>query len=71
VVPGIPRGLVTVVRVIVGAVPTVLLVLVGVLILLIGFFFGPGRQGYALKAARCAFGTARALVGLTTERDRK
>ena len=70
--PHMPRGAASIVRTVVGGIPAMLLVLVGVLILWLRLFLvGPGRQRYALRAATSAFGTARALVGLMADGSAK
>jgi hypothetical protein len=50
-------------RAVVGIVPATIAVIFGVLILLAGFFAGPARQRYALRAARCSFEVAEWLAG--------
>jgi hypothetical protein len=65
----LPPGGLEAIRVIVGGLPAVILVIGGILLLLLGFFFGPGRQRYAREAASSAFSTARVLIGLATDHD--
>ena len=52
------------VRIIVGAVPALLVAVAAASILFIGLFLGSGRRTYALKAAESAGDLARALLGL-------
>jgi hypothetical protein len=62
--PGMLRWVLMSARVLVAAVPALVAVVIGMLILLIGLALGEQRRGYALRAADCATDLAKALIGM-------
>lgn len=69
--PGMSRWGLTAARVLVAAVPALLAVVTGMLILMIGLTLGEQRRAYALRAARVATDLAKTLIGPTGEIEHK
>jgi len=66
---GTSRWVLMAARVLVAAVPALVAVVIGMLILFIGLALGEQRREYALRAADCASDLAKALIGQAGESE--